>query len=78
MAQGRESLTSIARGLGAPLHHLRRFLAETGGVRPTPPHGSPRHLTLTEREEISRGLAAGHSARAIARWMQRAASTISR
>nr|WP_282974935.1 helix-turn-helix domain-containing protein [Saccharopolyspora erythraea] len=35
-------------------------------------------LTLPEREEISRGLSAGYSFQAIAAFLQRAVSTISR
>ncbi|WP_411018667.1 helix-turn-helix domain-containing protein, partial [Salmonella sp. s29873] len=37
-----------------------------------------RYLSLTEREEISRGLAADWSIRKIAAGLQRAASTVSR
>ncbi len=37
-----------------------------------------RHLTLLEREEISRGVAAGESIRAIAGGLGRAPSTVSR
>ncbi|MGH7862958.1 MAG: helix-turn-helix domain-containing protein, partial [Candidatus Dormibacteraceae bacterium] len=39
---------------------------------------SARVLSAGEREEISRGLAAGQSGRAIASWMGRSASTVSR
>jgi IS30 family transposase len=35
-------------------------------------------LSVTEREEISRGVAAGHSRRQIAPWLGRAPSTVSR
>ena len=35
-------------------------------------------LTMAEREEISRGIVAGRSVRAIARMLARAASTVSR
>lgn len=73
-----ESLSSIARGVGAPLQHVRRFFAQTGGVRPPAVRGSLRHLAVAEREEVSRGLAAGHSARAIARRLGRSAATVSR
>ncbi len=61
-------------------HHpsVRRIIAETGGIRPQPRRRSPCSLTLAEREEISRGLAAGHSLRAIASALGRAPSTISR
>ncbi len=56
-----ESLSSMSRSLEIPLQHVRRFLAQTGGVRRPPRALQNRHLTLTEREEISRGLAMGCS-----------------
>ncbi|MBH0189325.1 MAG: helix-turn-helix domain-containing protein, partial [Nitrospira sp.] len=40
--------------------------------------GSYRRLTLMEREELSRMLAAGYSLRATAQALQRAPSTLSR
>jgi Helix-turn-helix domain len=73
-----ESLGGIARGMGAQLQHVRRFLLQRGGLK-SPPHcRSLRHLAGEEREEISRGIAAGKSARAIARDLGRPASTRSR
>ncbi|MEU7459183.1 TIGR04222 domain-containing membrane protein [Streptosporangium roseum] len=54
-----ESLSSIARGVDTPLQHVRRFFAQTGGVRPVPARRSLRHLAVAEREEVSRGLAGG-------------------
>ncbi|MBF6303161.1 helix-turn-helix domain-containing protein [Nocardia amamiensis] len=57
---------------------MRELLKRCGGVRPVPRRRNGRHLSLTEREEISRGLAAGDSLRSIARGLGRAPSTISR
>ena len=50
----------------------------TGGIRPRQRHRSILSLTLAEREEISRSVAAGHSIRSIASLLGRAPSTISR
>jgi len=60
------------------MHHVRRFLHQSGGVRQAPRQRSSRHLTGSEREEISRGIAAGESARRLARRLGRASSTVSR
>ncbi|GAA1580696.1 IS30-like element ISCfr4 family transposase [Actinomadura kijaniata] len=73
-----DSLGVIARGMGAELQHVRRFLRQTGGLRVPVRRRSCRHLNAVEREEISRGIAAGLSARAIGRLLERPASTISR
>ena len=54
------------------------ILAESGGIRPTERHRSRIALILIEREEISRGIVAGKSIRAIAATLGRAPSTISR
>ena len=54
------------------------ILAESGGIRPAERHRSRSALTLIEREEISRGVVAGRSMRAIAAARGRAPSTISR
>ena len=61
-------------------HHsaIQQILAETGGIRPPERHRSSLALTLTEREEISRGVVAGRSIRSIAASLGRAASTVSR
>ena len=68
----------IARHLGRQNSSLRRFIADAGGRRPTPRERSELRLTLAEREEISRGLAAGWSMRAIAAELGRAPSTVCR
>lgn len=73
-----QSLRSIARDVGVEPQHLRRNFAATGGVRTRPAGRSPRQLSLLDREEISRGLAAGHSQRRIATALGRPQSTISR
>jgi len=73
-----ETLHQIA-GLFDRYHSsIQRILAETGGIRPPHRHRSRLALTLTEREEISRGVVAGSSIRCIAASLGRAPSTISR
>jgi len=61
-------------------HHpsIQRILAESGGIRPAQRRRSRLALTLAEREEISRAVVAGQSARSIAASLGRAPSTISR
>src|SRR6516165_11421489 len=68
----------IARRLGRNNASLRKLVGETGGVRPRARVVNERHLSLGEREEISRGLAAGLSLRLIAQRLRRAPSTICR
>ena len=55
-----------------------RILAVNGGIAPAPRRRAPIALRLEEREEISRGVAAGRSIRRIAQDLGRAPSTISR
>jgi hypothetical protein len=62
-----ESLRLIARRLGKRGPSIRAFVLQTGGVQQHPPHCAPRCLSMAEREEISRGVAAGDSCRAIAK-----------
>src|SRR5580692_11115185 len=68
----------IARHLGRQNSSLRKFIADAGGKRPTARQRSELRLSLEEREEISRGLAAGESIRAIAEALGRSASTVCR
>lgn len=49
-----------------------------GGIAPQPRSRPSRHLTLSDRETISRGLAAGLSYRRIATQLDRPVSTVSR
>ena len=73
-----DSLASIARLFDRQHSSIERIIAESGGIRPATRHRSPRHLSLAEREEISRGLATGQSIRTIAASLNRAPSSISR
>ena len=73
-----ESLSSIGRRFDRASSSIFPHLAVTGGIRPAERTRSRRVLSLSEREEISRGLAAERSFRAIARSVSRSPSTISR
>jgi len=72
-----ESILGIGRVLGGRHSAIHRVLQSTGGIAPPPRRRSPRVLSLVEREEISRSIAAGCTIRAIARGLKRAASTVS-
>ena len=73
-----ESLNSIGRLFDRPSSSIFNMLAPTGGIRP-PIRKRPRQaLTLSEREEISRGIVADLSIRSIANHLNRPPSTISR
>jgi transposase, IS30 family len=67
-----------ARELGLCTGTVRAYLLRCGGIRPDPRRRAAGRLTMAEREEVSRGLAAGHSLRAIAMVLGRAPSTVSR
>jgi IS30 family transposase len=73
-----ESLKAIGRAFGKPSSSIYYQLAPHGGIRPSPRRRSRLALTLAEREEISRGIAAHQSARSMARLLGRSASTVSR
>ena len=73
-----ESITDISRALGTFRTSISYVLRLHGGFAPPLRKRSPDALTLAEREEISRGLSAGHSLRQIAEALQRSPSTISR
>ena len=55
-----------------------KILALTGGIAPPPRRRAPLALSLEEREEISRGIAAGRSIRRIAAGLGHCPSTVSR
>lgn len=73
-----EGLKLIGRVFGRTSSAIFQHLKPHGGIRPVPRRRSWRALSLDEREEISRGIAAGVSLRSIARRLGRAPSTISR
>lgn len=73
-----ESLNAIGRAFDRPSSSIFSQLSPTGGIRPPARRRSRIALTLSEREEISRGLSRDLSLRAIAVQLGRSASTISR
>jgi IS30 family transposase len=78
MREAEVPVKRIARHLGRQNSSLRRFIADHGGWRPTPRERCELRLSLVEREEISRGLAADWSIRAIAQALGRSPSTVCR
>lgn len=72
-----ETILGIGRALGQRTTNLYRVLQASGGMAPAERTRSPRVLSFCEREEISRGIAAGAAYRAIARSLKRAVSTVS-
>ena len=73
-----ESLNAIARAFETSHSAISKNFDRFGGIRPPDRQRSRLALTLSEREEISRGVVSGLSLRTIARQLDRAASTISR
>ena len=73
-----ESLNAIARAFETSHSAISKNFERFGGIRPPNPQRSRLALTLSEREEISRGIVVGLSLRTIARQLDRAPSTISR
>jgi transposase, IS30 family len=73
-----ESPTRIARHMGRFPDSLRHYVVAAGGIRPRPRKRSRIALSLDEREEISRGLAAAESLRSISMRIGRSPSTVSR
>jgi IS30 family transposase len=68
----------IARAFGRDHGSIRSLLLQQGGIAPRLRTRATLALTLAEREDISRGIAAGESGRAIAERLGRAASTVCR
>ncbi|HUL32313.1 MAG TPA: IS30 family transposase, partial [Candidatus Eisenbacteria bacterium] len=73
-----QTLHEIGRAFGKEHSSIRCLVSRHGGIAPPVRRRALLALTLREREEISRGLAAGSSLREIARSLSRAASTVSR
>lgn len=73
-----DTLHQIGKLFDRPHTSIQNILAATGGIRPPARHRSRLALTLAEREEISRALAAGESIHCVAARLGRAASTVSR
>jgi IS30 family transposase len=72
------NLSQIGRWLGKTPWSIQSIVSRQGGVMPIPRRRAERTLDLAEREEISRGLAAQHSFRQIAKGLARPVSTVSR
>jgi IS30 family transposase len=73
-----ERPTDVAQVLRRTVGTIHTIVRQEGGLPPRRVLRSPLRLSLAEREELSRGLRAGESLRAIARRLGRAPSTVSR
>src|SRR4029077_17229120 len=73
-----EGLKSIGRVFGKPSSCIFAHIRPSGGIMPPVRRRSCLALTLAEREEISRGLAADRTVRWMARALGRSPSTVSR
>lgn len=73
-----QSLREIGAAVGRDSGTVHWHIKQRGGIQPRARVRSQRHLSLADREEISRGLVAGRSLRSIALALGRPASTISR
>ena len=73
-----ESMNAIGRVFDRPSSSMYSLLSVTGGIRPPDRKRSRLALTLSEREEISRGIVGGLSMRSMASQLGRSSSTVSR
>ncbi len=73
-----ESMSSIGRLFERESSSIYPLLQLSGGIRPPTRTRSRVALSLSEREEISRGVASQQSMRCMARRLKRSPSTISR
>ena len=77
--RGGQCVADIARALDRRNKSgVYRVLALNGGISPAPRRRAAVALRFEEREEISRGIAAGRSIRRIAQGLKRSPSTVSR
>lgn len=76
--KGGQCASDIARALARTKGAIHHVLAASGGIAPVARRRGPVALVLDEREEISRGIAAGRSIRHIAANLGRSPSTVSR
>ena len=72
------SLSDLGRDVDKAPASIFGYLRQYGGIEPAIPTRSERTLSLSEREEISRGIVSGLSFRAIADGLGRSPSTVSR
>lgn len=68
---GGETPAEIARAINRKHGSVWQVVYKAGGIRPAVRRRAPGRLSSQEREEISRGLAACHWLRAIARRLGR-------
>jgi len=73
-----QTLREIGEAVDREYGTVHWAIKQRGGMAPPERTRCARHLSLAEREEISRGLVAGKSLRQIALQLDRPASTISR
>ncbi len=73
-----ESISEIGRALDRAPGTIHSTIRQHGGVVPLERRRSRLALTVSEREEISRGVAAGESARRVAARLGRSPSTVTR
>ena len=73
-----ESMSSIGRVFDRESSSIFGLLSPTGGIRPPDRKRAAMALTLSDREEISRGIVGGLSMRTMALQLGRAPSTVSR
>ena len=76
--KGGQAFSEIGRALGKAKQTIHGVVENRGGIAPLSRRRRAGSLRLSEREEISRGVAAGKTMRQIAAELGRAPSTVSR